>query len=334
MSDQDELAKELQNAFDEDKSTTEEVPEKTTEIAKSSTDQKPEGKRTEEAPKKEEIDGGAEQPTPESGEKPTDEGAESAKTPEEKKEEADSKDDKPKDEPETPAAPLTKDDVKSVISDFRNEERSLDKALNEATDTVLDAYFPEGLNDKLIDENTGKELRTPQDVVDATDGKMGMDQASQWLENEKYKLKQDIKNIKENAEKIAESDMSFRKDALTALKKYDPLFQSEGGSKIQEKVWNSFQKQIVMDKTGKFVAKAPDILEYYDDYLEPHRLKFEQDQQKAATANVNPEPEKAPEPPKPTKEDRMDINGDGGASEPLADDDFAGHLKRELANPN
>jgi outer membrane biosynthesis protein TonB len=71
---------------------------------------------------------------------------------------------KPPETPETPAAPetpqpLTKDDVKSVVSDLLNNERSSGKELETATKDVMDAYYPQGLSNVLVDEKSGKELR-------------------------------------------------------------------------------------------------------------------------------------------------------------------------------
>lgn len=321
MADNDELAKEFEEAFNnnEHKPTPEETPEKTPETPDSPEDPKAEEKAEEPETKEPASDKDDEGKGPK---KPEGEEAESP-APTEKEDETDGKE-------AEPAPPLTKDHIKEAIADFRNEERTSTREAEEATNEVLEAYYPEGVSNVLIDEQSGKELRSPQDVVDASGGKMSIEEAAQWLTNEQFKLDKNVSEIKSKASKIAETSLNFKKGVDTALTKYEPLFKEY--PHLQQKVWDALKKQVQTDKDGKFVLAAPDALDFYDLVLEPYRLAFEHKNQQSATANT-PEPEK-PEPPKPTAEDRMDVTGDGGSSEPLADDDFAGHVRKELANPN
>jgi hypothetical protein len=46
------------------------------------------------------------------------------------------------------------------------------RALEDTTNEVMDAYYPDGLSNTLVDQASGKELKTPQDVVDASGGNM------------------------------------------------------------------------------------------------------------------------------------------------------------------
>lgn len=235
--------------------------------------------------------------------------------------------------PETPPAapeepkPLTLDDVKSVIRDFRTEERTSGQAVETATKEVLDAYYPEGLSNVLTDTN-GKELRTPQDVVDASGGQMSMEEAAQWLMNEQYKLDQDVAKIKSDAKQIAETTLKFKQDGEAVLVKYDPVFKRY--PQLQEKVWNQFKKLVKADEAKGVILSAPDMMEFYDTVLDPYRLAVEY-----ATKNpgTNPTPPANPETPpaKPGADDRLDDTGDGGASEVDDPNDFAQQVKKELA---
>lgn len=244
-------------------------------------------------------------------------------------------DPKPPETPETPAAPevpqpLTKDDVKSVVSDLLNTERSSSKELDTTTKEVMDAYYPEGLSNVLIDEKSGKELRSPEDVIEASGGKMTPEQAAQWLLNEQFTLDKQVATIKDQARNIAETTVNFRRDAVSAVQKYEPLFKKY--PVLQQKVFDKLMKQTKVDKEKGVILSAPDVMEHYDDYLEPYQLAFEHSTQTSAT---NPNPSATPdtpEPPKPTAEDRMDEGGDGGASA-VADDpnDFAQQVNKELA---
>lgn len=231
----------------------------------------------------------------------------------------------PETPPETPQ-PLTKDDVKSVVSDLLNTERSSGKELETTTQEVIEAYYPDGLSNVLIDEGSGKKLITPQDVVDASDGQMSTEDAAQWLMNEQYKLDTQVAKIKDDAKTIAETTVSFKRDAITALQKYEPLFKAY--PVLQQKVFDKLMKQVKVDKDKGVILSAPDVIEHYDDYLEPYQQAFEYGKGKSAT---NPTPSPGGEPPKPTAEDRMDEGGDGGATPPDDPNDFAQQVTKELA---
>jgi len=240
-------------------------------------------------------------------------------------------------EKETPAAPeapespeepkpLTKDDVQEVVSNLLNNERSSSKELDNTTRDVLDAYYPDGLSNTLVDENSGKELRVPADVVEASGGRMSTEEATKWLMNEQYKLDNQVAKIKNDAKKIAETTLNFKRDAVTAVAKYEPLFKAY--PHLQNKVYEKLMKQVKVDKDKNVILSSPDVAEYYDDYLEPYQQAYELGAQKAAT---NPPAPEAPEPPKPSLDDRLDEGGDGGTTTPDDPNDFAQQVKKELA---
>lgn len=275
-----------------------------------------------EPPKAEEPKKDEQPPAPKEGEEATPP-ADPAKKPEEGAE--------PPKAPETPPAPadeqkpLTKDDVTSILRDIRTEERTSGVALETAAKDVLKSYYPDGLSNVLTTPE-GKELRTPQDVIDASGGTMSSEEATNWLLNEQYKLDQDIKKIEGQARDIAETTLNFRKDAITAVEKYAPLFEKY--PQLQKKVYDSLMRQTKVDVEKNVVLSAPDVLQHYDDYLDPYRLAFEHETQTAATAPTDPA---TPPAPAPSADDRLDEGGDGGQSVPNNPDDFAQQVGKELA---
>lgn len=237
---------------------------------------------------------------------------------------------KPPETPETPAAPeapqpLTKDDVQEVVSSLLNNERNSSKELETASKEVLDAYYPDGLSNVLVTPE-GKELKSPQDVVDASNGEMTTDQAAQWLMNEQYKLDQQVNQIKNEAGKIAETTLNFKRDAVTAVAKYEPLFKAY--PTLQKKVFDKMMEQVKVDKDKDVILSAPDVMSHYDFYLEPYQQAFEYAKGTPAT---NPTPPADGEPPKPGAEDRMDEGGDGGQTPANDPNDFAQQVTKELA---
>lgn len=257
----------------------------------------------------------------------TDEGGDK----EEEGQEDEQADDKPETEQkddtqsEEQPKPLTEDSIRSIINELRTEERSQVDELKTTTDEILNAYYPEGLSNVLYDKNTNKELRTPQDVVDASGGDMTIEEATQWLMNEQYKLDQDIARVKQEARAVAETTVKFKQDSRDVLRRYEPLFKAY--PQVQNKVWEQYKKLIEVDEAKGAVISAPDMREFYDTVLEPYRMAFEYSEDKSATQSTE-------EAVKPGAEDRLDEDGDGGdggASEANDPSDFAQQVKKELA---
>jgi hypothetical protein len=228
--------------------------------------------------------------------------------------------------PETPT-PLTREDVTSIISNIRAEERNTGKELETTTNEVLGAYYPEGLSNVLVDQNSGRELRTPQDVVEASDGQMSMEEAAQWLMNEQYKLDSEVGKIRDDAQRIAQTTIDFKRDSIAALQKYEPLFKWQPN--LQKKVFEKLMQQVKTDEKRGVILSAPDVMDHYDFYLEPYQKAYEYSTQQPGTNPVNPAP--AAPPVTPGAEDRLDERGDGGASEVDDPNDFAQQVTKELA---
>lgn len=231
--------------------------------------------------------------------------------------------------PEEPVAPqpLTKDDVTSIIRDIQMSERTSGKELDTTTQEVLEAYYPEGLSNTLVDEKSGRELRTPADVVEASGGTMSTEEAAQWLMNEQFKLDQQVANIKNQAKEIAETTVNFKRDSMAVLQKYEPLFKWQPS--LQKKAFDLMMKQVKVDEQRGVILSAPDVMDLYDTYLEPYQQAYVFANNQSPT-NPVPNPN---EPPKPTAEDRMDISGDGGPAPVDDPNDFAQQVSKELSKP-
>lgn len=223
--------------------------------------------------------------------------------------------------------PLTVDDIRSAISDMRNEERTSAKALDTLTDEVLKQYYPDGLSNVLIDQQTGKELRSPQDVVDISGGSMTIEEASQWLMNEQYKLDADIARIKDDARSLAETNANFNQGIERVLGKYKDVFARF--PEQQQKIYKQYMKQVRIDEKKDLVLSAPDIEEFYDFAMEPYVLAYGNLQ---AQQNTPPPQEAKVEIPesKQSMKDRLDESGDGGSKGREADPNNADESLKEL----
>ena len=249
---------------------------------------------------------------------------------------------KPKEEdpanPQAPAAPgeedqpkpLTEDGVMRIINETRLQERNSEQELRNTYNDVMESYYPDGLSNVLVDQNSGKELRTPQDVVDASGGELSHEQAAQWLLNEQYKLDNSIKDIQRQAAQIAETTVTFKRDATAALQKYEPLFKAYPS--LQPKVFDLMMRQVKADEKKGVILQAPDVMDLYDTYLEPYQKAYEFSTNKPATNPVNPEQPPAPA-PTPSINDRLDEGGDGGQSPVDDPEDFAQQVEKELSKP-
>lgn len=252
----------------------------------------------------------------------SDDAAEEVKDPEkpEAKDEDDSEGSEPpvsdEEKPEEKPAILTKEDLQTAISDIRDQERSSAKEIDELTEEVLSKYYPEGLSNVLVDEKTGKELRTPQDVVDASGGEMSLEEAWKWLTNEQHKLDTTINDVKKEARKVAETNANFNIGVERVISKYKPVFDAFKDQKIQERVYKAYMKQVKIDEGKELVLSAPDIEDFYDLVMEPYLLAYGNMQTQQASQG-QPAPvqstDPAPQIPdaKPSIEDRLDESGDG-----------------------
>jgi hypothetical protein len=276
----------------------------------------------EDDPKEDPKDDKKEEPakeTPAEGTPPT--------PPEDKKPEEGAKPPETPETPPEPAQPLTKDDVTSIIRDLQTSERTSGKELETAEKEVLDAYYPEGLSNTLVDEKSGRELRTPADVVEASGGSMTTEEAAQWLMNEQFKLDQQVANIKNQAKEIAETTVNFKRDSMLVLQKYEPLFKWQPN--LQKKAFDLMMKQVKVDQQRGVILSAPDVMDLYDTYLEPYQQAYVFANNQSPT-NPVPNPN---QPPKPSAEDRMDISGDGGQAPVDDPNDFAQQVTKELSKP-
>lgn len=224
--------------------------------------------------------------------------------------------------------PLTVDDIRTAISDMRNDERTSAKELDTLTDEVLKQYYPDGLSNVLVDSATGKELRSPQDVVDVSGGTMSIEEAQQWLLNEQYKLDTSIAKIKDDARNLAEVNANFGRGIDRVLNKYKDIF--EKFPEQQQKIYKQYMKQVQVDDQKNLVLSAPDIEEFYDFAMEPYVLAYGNMQAQQNTAPPSEEPkEKIPD-AKPSIKDRLDESGDGGSTGREADPNNADESLKEL----
>ena len=228
---------------------------------------------------------------------------------------------------EIPPKPLTIDDVRTAISDMRNDDRTSAKELDTLTDEVLKQYYPDGLSNVLVDSATGKELRSPQDVVDVSGGTMSIEEAQQWLLNEQYKLDTSIAKIKDDARNLAETNANFSKGIDRVLNKYKAVF--EKFPEQQQKIYKQYMKQVTIDDQKNLVLSAPDVEEFYDFAMEPYVLAYGNMQAQQTTTPPIEDKPKIPE-SKPSIKDRLDESGDGGSTGREADPNNADESLKEL----
>lgn len=233
---------------------------------------------------------------------------------------SDPSEEKADEQPETPEAPapLTKEDMQAAIREMRDSERNSSREIDSLTDEVIKKYYPEGLSNVLIDEKSGKELRTPQDVIDASGGELSYEDAWRWLNSEQQKLDKQVEGIKDQARNLAETNANFSTGIDRVLQKYKPVFEAFKERGIQEKVYKAFMNQVKMDEGKELVLSAPDVEEFYDLVMEPYLLAYGNMQTAKAGQGGQPPtpaaPETAPKIPdsKPSIEDRLDESGDSG----------------------
>lgn len=258
-----------------------------------------------------EIDAEQNQPT----DKPVDTPEPPAEEPKDEPADADKPVDEPKQDLEPPVEPLkeepkgiTLDDIKTVINEVRDTERDSFKSVQSLKEEILSVYLPDGMP-KVVTDEDGNEFHTPQDVIkwaEKQGEEVSYEQAHQWLMNEEYKLQKKAREWEDNAQQLAEVNANFRNGGVRVLEQYGNLFDKKPG--LQQKVYKNYMKAVKWDEEKGIILSAPDIEEYYADYLEPYLAVHSEELSQAPA--VTPPP--VEEPKGPTIEDRMDEDGDGG----------------------
>lgn len=227
-------------------------------------------------------------------------------------------------EVEQPAT-LTKEDILAAIREERQQEQSASSEVETATKDVLEEFYPTGLSRVLVDEATGKKLLSPLDVVEAAQAQgsnLTVEEASQWLMNQQYELNKQVDEIENDARKVAENTLSFRKDTVSVVEKYQDVFEKFPHK--QKEAYDLLMRQVKLDDKKMFVLNDVDVVGLYDAVLGPYKTAIDYQAQKAA--------ETPPEPTKPTAADRMDIDGGTSGADDVDDpNDFAQQLVKELA---
>lgn len=293
----------LDTIFNDDKPTAQGSPEVTVST--------PEVPKKEETPKQE-----AETPAPAEGAslagdiKKEESSAEDGKNPEAPKADpVGESGETNKEQPQEPVKPLTADEARALFNDIRNQERESKQIIEEAEKEVIAKYYPQGLSNVLVDEKTGKELRSPQDVVDLTNGEMSIEEATRWLMNEQYKLDTKVAEIKQSARELAEVNANFKQGAARVLETYKDVFAKY--PQLQNKVFKNYMKAVKMDNEKDLILSAPDIEEYYRDFMEPYLMNMGE-AAPAPAQTPSADAPKIPDAPKQTAADRMDVSGDAG----------------------
>lgn len=222
--------------------------------------------------------------------------------------------DEPTQEQAQSPAPITKEDVKDIIQNIRSEERDSSKELDSLTDEVMSTYYPEGLSNVLVDERTGKELRTPNDVIEAFGGDMSVEEAQKWLLNEQYKLDRSIVEIKDQARELAQVNSNFRSGIKRVIDKYENVFKAY--PEVQQRVYEGYMAQVKMHEQNKdIVLSAPDIEDFYSLVMQPYELAYAHAQsQSLAQQAPQAQTPTIPDAPKPSYRDRLDEGGDAGSN--------------------
>lgn len=243
--------------------------------------------------------------------------------------------DKPaEEEPAQPVgANITKEDLRSFLSDIRSEEQAATKQYDVVYSDIESRYYPNGISRVMVDAETGKPLRTAQDVMDlANNPDLTIEQAEQWRIQKQSEWDAQVRDIESGIRKIAEQTISLERGTRAVMERYESLFKTYPA--LETKVMGMYQKYLKSDKNTNTILEAPDIEEFFDFHLEPYRLAFEAGGQAAGSPAPSPAAPQAPEPPKPSRNDRMDEFGDGGgeSADDADPDDFEAQLKKEFNN--
>lgn len=229
--------------------------------------------------------------------------------------------------------PLTEDNLRSIISELRQEEHDSTKQFDDVYKDIQSRYYPDGISRVLTDTVTGREIRTAQDVIELSGNPdLTIEEAERWRLVAQAKLDSQVAEIEATTRNIAEQTIALDRGAQRVQEKYGELFKAYPA--LERKITAQYLKTVKIDKDTSAILSAPnDIVEYYDFALEPYQLAFEASKSGNGGGTTPPvaPPVIPPIATPPNKDDRLDEHGDGGASDDDDDpNDFEAQLRKEF----
>lgn len=158
----------------------------------------------------------------------------------------------------------TKDDVKDAMREYQKEVATesaahIDKIQN-ARDQVIEKLHPEGIDQKIYDTN-GNIIKTAQDIVDRalinpnTNEAYSYDEAASFMLEAGKKMAENVKELEDWAEGIAEKNIDLLEGNERVLAKWGDVFKALPKETVEKLATDYVSTQLKFDKTQSYVTE-------------------------------------------------------------------------------
>lgn len=165
-------------------------------------------------------------------------------------------------EPPKPEEPkfATKDDIKEAMREYNSDVAGRVDRVNSARDEVINVLHPEGIDKNIYDSN-GKIIKTAQDIVDrglfkpGTEEPFTYEEAASWLLNAQRQTNENIAEMQQYAENVAETNVSLVESNQRVLEQWGDVLKAM--PKLADELAETYiNTQLTWDKTKSFVTNV------------------------------------------------------------------------------
>lgn len=173
-----------------------------------------------------------------------------------------------------PPKPITADDVKQAMRDYQSENNQRVETVNTARDEIIGHLYPEGI-DKNIYDSTGAVVKTAQDIVDRgllkDNGEpYTYEEAASFMLEAGRKMTENIKELNDWAENIAETNVSLMESNKRVMDKWGETLKTIPKEDV-ELLAQRFIATLSFDKDKQYVTEMKITPEdFYDMALSPY----------------------------------------------------------------
>lgn len=227
--------------------------------------------------------------------------------------------------PEKPADPekpegeeVSKTDSSATTAriEQRQSQAQYERVKSDMISDIREKMYKD-LPTELVDGD-GDPIRSIEDVMKHIDPRTGEpfteEAAGLWFLNATQQFKQNLANINQRVEKIAEVNIAVKDEADVVNEKYGEILKNN--TDLRDRLWAQFEKTLVKDpQTGIIIDMPVSLLEFYDITMSPYANQAPAAQSPAAAPPAPEEPKETPEQQeerrKKERSDRSDIFGGG-----------------------
>lgn len=170
----------------------------------------------------------------------------------------------------------TKDDVADALREYQSETQARVSKVTEAKEQIISKLHPEGIDQNVYDDN-GNLIKTAQEIVDRglinpdTRDPFTYEEAASFMLQAQQKAAQNIKELNDWAEGIAETNISLMEGNARVMAKWGETLKTLPEETVKQLAETYITKQVKFDEGNNYVVEvAMNPEEFYDMVMAPY----------------------------------------------------------------